>query len=329
MTTIVQDQRLANYLAAVRRELEDLGPDEVEELTGGLAADLADALAESEDSPETMFGPARRYAAELRSAAGLPSEPPPSRAGRLRKRVTRLREWADQSRWWPEVRGFAVAIRPLWWAFRAYIAYQLVVHQVLGTERWAPPRVSAWVLLLVLLVLSIEVGRRNWAASSRYRQVPIGLLDALAVGSILIAGFAGANGPGSPNGLLPLWNGMHDQASVGFIDRTPTAGTFNDGHRIANIYPYDAAGNLLHGVQLYDDRGHRLEPVRKDYVDRQGHRIQMIPALTSDGDQRYNVFPLKLRDLGRPGRADPVQVREAPAPTRPAAVALLPGNGSR
>jgi hypothetical protein len=328
MTTIVEDPRLAGYLVAVRQELEDLGPDEVEELTGGLAADLADSLADSEDSPEARFGPPEQYAAELRSAAGLPRMPLPSRAGRLHKRVARLREWAGESWWWPEVREFLVSIRPLWWAFRAYIGYQLVVNQALGTERWAPQGVGPWMLLLVLLVLSIEMGRRNWAGSSLYRRVLSGLLDALTVGSILIAGFAAANGPGTPNGLLPIWSGMHDHAAIQFIDRTPTAGIINDGHRITNIFPYDADGNLLHGVQLYDNRGHPLEPVKKNYVDRRGHRIQLIPALATDGDQRYNVFPLKQRALGRPGAANPAQVREAPAPTPPAPVVPLPGSGS-
>ena len=60
------------YVQQVRAELADLPPDDVEELTGGLEADLAERLAESPDGLAGLGSP-QVYAAELRSAAGLPA----------------------------------------------------------------------------------------------------------------------------------------------------------------------------------------------------------------------------------------------------------------
>ncbi|GAA3618916.1 hypothetical protein GCM10022223_39650 [Kineosporia mesophila] len=73
MSAVLENHRpIADYLAAVRTALADLPADEVDELTGGLEADLAESLAEN-GSPVEVFGPPEAYAAELRSAgAGGP-----------------------------------------------------------------------------------------------------------------------------------------------------------------------------------------------------------------------------------------------------------------
>ena len=73
-TTDVLD--VAGYAAAVRRSLADLGPEQVDDLTDDLEADLAEALDDERHVAHgrgvlEQFGPPEDYAAELRAAAGL------------------------------------------------------------------------------------------------------------------------------------------------------------------------------------------------------------------------------------------------------------------
>ena len=66
----VEDVRA--YVRAVRAWLGDLPADEVEDLTAGMEADLAERAAESGGPLGGLLGQPEAYAAELRSAAGLP-----------------------------------------------------------------------------------------------------------------------------------------------------------------------------------------------------------------------------------------------------------------
>ncbi|MEZ5411421.1 MAG: hypothetical protein R2761_25545 [Acidimicrobiales bacterium] len=62
----------AAYLAAVRAELADLEPDELEEVVDDLASHLHEVRSIGAGRPMAeILGPPRRYAAELRAAAGL------------------------------------------------------------------------------------------------------------------------------------------------------------------------------------------------------------------------------------------------------------------
>ena len=60
------------YVLAVRAWLGDLPADEVEDLTAGMEADLAERAAESGGPLGGLLGQPEAYAAELRAAAGLP-----------------------------------------------------------------------------------------------------------------------------------------------------------------------------------------------------------------------------------------------------------------
>ena len=73
--TVACETDVAQYAEAARAALADLGPDQVDDLTDGLEANLADALADDgrarRGSLFDEFGPPDVYAAELRAAAGL------------------------------------------------------------------------------------------------------------------------------------------------------------------------------------------------------------------------------------------------------------------
>ncbi len=75
-TTVIgggQQEDVRASVWAVRAWLADLPADEVEDLTAGMEADLAERAAESGGGTlGALLGEPEAYAAELRSAAGLP-----------------------------------------------------------------------------------------------------------------------------------------------------------------------------------------------------------------------------------------------------------------
>lgn len=176
MNTTPLDPRpeVAAFVAAVRARFADLDDDEREELLDGLEADLADLVAER--GPGVLGEPAA-YAAELRAAAGLPP------AGRARRPAAeRVEGWLDGSRHrWDSVVtglpgdpwGLLVALRPVWWVVRAWVALQ-VVDLVLGSgaRNWGlspVPSLLGWglPLLVAAVLVSVQIGRgRLWPGTS-------------------------------------------------------------------------------------------------------------------------------------------------------------------
>lgn len=196
MNAVLEEgQGVADYVDAVRAELNDLPGDTIEDLTDGLAADLTEALIASQDVPQTpvqVFGPPKAYATELRAAAGIVP----------RQRIRRLSGWSwvsgrtvfgralvrafDQIRedvreqfgsalaeqiWWPPFRDFLRAARPSWWALRAFLTYWYLAqlgsqpnHEPMGQRMNLPHSPLTWLAMAGLFVLSVEIGRRRWPA---------------------------------------------------------------------------------------------------------------------------------------------------------------------
>ena len=67
------DKNFDAFAKAVRAELSDLPKREIQELTEGLEADLAERFAE--EGPGFEIGSAAEYASELREAAGITPKP--------------------------------------------------------------------------------------------------------------------------------------------------------------------------------------------------------------------------------------------------------------
>lgn len=114
-----------------------------------------------------------------------------------------------------------------------------------------------------------------------------------------------------------------------------------DGQLVSNLFVYDAAGNPLTGVQVFDDRG---RPVRTTYDD--GLQQWSLPGVTepwffspsydADGRARWNVYPLQ----GAPATdwlvddevtlAEDAELRTPPAPfaKAPAVTATSDASGT-
>lgn len=317
MTATIVLEHVRTYATAVRAHLADLTAEQVDELTDGLEADLADALADgapvpggepaadgADESPagsslldlERRFGPPADYAAELRTAAGLP----PARAG-LRARGVRalvgrtradLRAWAV--RW--NLPTLAEPFRPVWWVVRAWAWFVLLGGSLVApehnVERFVPVLPTSWVLLAACLVVSAQVGRgrlprhRWWARAAVAASVVAALTLPWATTELrrnLDQALAG-----------PVY--VEVPVEVPVAERVE-AGVWVDGMAVSNLFVYDAEGNPLEGVQVFDDRGRQVRTVEDSWsewslpgVDQWWH---FAPVTDVDGRERWNVYPLR------------------------------------
>ena len=306
MNVPVARPQVAAFVAAVRTQLDDLSSEEVDELTDGLEADLADALADSGVSPSEQHGDPAAYAAELRSAAGLP--PRAVSGGERRGAVARARQGADDlvaavrsHRWWPGARDFAITLRPAWWVLRALVASAgLAVFFGL----------YSLILTFAMIVASVELGRRRLADRAPAWRSLIAIGNAVALfGAFLVLVTSGARGDGLTR-VLPGRGSIVQEVQV-----APSNGVWVDGTEVRNLFPYDGEGHPLTGVQLYDENGRPVsvgDSAREALPDQEGRMIAQVPAVDAAGVQRWNVYPLRQRvDLGADGSTP---AAESPSP---------------
>jgi hypothetical protein len=288
------------FVARVRELLADLPEEDRLELTEGLEADLGDQVAESGGG---ALGDPEAYARELRAAAGFDPVP------RRRVRVPHGRsvpELLDAARaWWdaqvarPRVApvwSVVAALRPVWWFFRAWIVAVVLCILVPGYTPWSLawlPGVSPEVglaILAVCVVGSTLVGLGRlwpWRGPTGSRGVAARLLlvglNVLALGLFLFAEEKVSD---------VQW--QRDRAS-GFYDSswTKDLGVMNRGEQVCNIAAYDAEGQPIVGVQLFDQAGRPLD------VRCGGQQDRAVPWVLGDVT-RWNVFPIGERD--RPAR---------------------------
>ncbi|KAA1378117.1 hypothetical protein [Aeromicrobium fastidiosum] len=284
MTTSTVTPEIVTFAKGVRAALADLPPEEVDDLTEGLEADLAESLAE--DLRRTLPDPVA-YAAELRLAAGLPGRVP--ERGMLtglidtwRGARTGVAEAIARNPALDSVSEFAASLRPLWWIVRAWLATWLLAA-FFGMEDGYWFEAAWWVVFLAFAVVSVQGGRGTW-------RLP-GVKGVVIAGNVLAL-----------VALLPVlaaarsWGGQSDDYNLGYADGSSSEssgdrkGLSLDGQPIENIYPYDAAGNKLTGVQLFDVDGKPLLPNRN--VDET--QVQQTPATLETGAQAYNVYPLTV-----------------------------------
>jgi len=318
MTAVLLD-KVAAYAAAVRSHLADLTPEQVDDLTDGLEADLAEAV---EDAPAggvassadeasmldltTRFGPAAEYAAELRAAAGLGSGGVLPRRRPLRDAIRSTGErWrargASLTRQLAGVPGGAWVVetvplmRPVWWLLRGWVWFvivQLPVIVVVGVrDPLVPSNVFAWIVLVSVTVLSVERGRGRLDGRPPLR----GVLVVANVVAVLA--------------VVPLVNTVVDHArpepvyiesGSPYVEQ-PHDGVIVDGMYVSNLFVYDAEGNPLRDVQIVDDRGRQVRT-----IDPESGQEWSLPGVSErwafasspdvDGRERWNVYPL----LGAP-----------------------------
>lgn len=302
------------FVDRVRERLADLTDEEREELVGGLEADIDELVADGGSVAE--LGDPRAYADELRSAAGLgPSRPGGGRRPRLRRRggpapvAEELGRTLDavRDRWLAlmdapglrEAWGVVASLRPVWWVARAWVALELFDY-FLGNGRWGldlfptvGPQVVAALLLLAAVVVSVQIGRRRvWPGTARGAAAWSRLLLAgLNVFAALALVFAVPQ--------LPTQEDVSDAFDHGYgagMRDDDHDGLTHRGDLVANVFPYDAAGRPLTGVQLFDQDGRPLSVARSIGESRRGNRLEVVYPWLSGEQREYHVFPLPTRE---------------------------------
>ncbi|WP_420114576.1 hypothetical protein [Pseudactinotalea sp.] len=263
MTTLAPPPAVTAYANAVRDHLAGLDAETLDELTGGLEADLAEALSERlpDDgaAPDlaavtSVFGSPGLYADELRSAAGveLPPEPGARTRPRLRDVVGRARvdavtTWAalrERHGWLRWGTDFLVSLRPAWWLLRAWVLF----HLFTGLRNPFFGSGADKLLLLGLVVVSVlwgqkRIGQRRW-----WRR-----LGLLATTLAIVA-------------TLPILIGAYNRTVYsGWSDGAYNQG-FSDGQSVAmqhgglsgeltNLFVYGADGQPVVNAQIVDQHG--------------------------------------------------------------------------
>ena len=278
-TTQLPGTEVSAFASAVRAALSDLPPDELDELTDGLEADLAERAEES----GLDLGDPGAYAEELRAAAGYP---PRSARSHLGDTLPNLRTVPQElrRRWDALVAShsliasavsFFVALRPAWWVLRGLVVWALVAGFFgVGAVTWWPFAVAA-------VVLSVQLGRGRMLGRAWVR----GTLVVVSVIAVVAAPFLIQK-------ALDTWTNAGYYQSV---DETYyPQGLTRDGIPIDNIFAYDAQGQPIDQVQLFDQTGQPLDLVGDTSSDFWGAQdgSMVVPNGDVPGRAGWNVFPL-------------------------------------
>ena len=293
-----------DYVARVRAALADLPPEDVDEFTTGMEADLGERLAEpGEGTLRDRLGEPLVYAAELRSAAGLP----PRVVGVEPKKPVSQRlsnHWSAMSSSALKAMPWLSDLRPLWWAVRGFILCAGPLW-IIG----APTVFFGMIGAIASVVLGLLVRQRvltgGWIP-------PVRVCGNVAAALLL------------PVAFVALVDRAPISNDVYYPDSQATAGPglANNGEQVSNVYAYDESGRRLDKVRLFDQSGRALQ-VSEDFVystdnpqDFDALRDPSTGALSVPRD----VFPLRWdartgwERMGDSGWEPPIAIVPLPGP---------------
>ncbi|MBC9225966.1 hypothetical protein GL325_06520 [Aeromicrobium sp. 636] len=322
--TPVLPAQITAFAAEVRAALADLPADEVDELTEGLEADLAEAYAE--DLARELPDPVS-YAAELRGAAGLPTpEPRRGRIASIGAQVAGigadLRRSLRANPATAAALDFLATLRPAWWIARAWAAFQCF-GAFFGFEGdLLPADLVQWALLLVLIAGSVFLGQRTWPTWARFL---IGAGNVIAVVTLI---FALPQVPTHAD-LGNAWDradSAYDYEGGVYDDDGDGTGVYLNGNEVTNIFAYDARGRALTGVQLFDQDGKPLTtsvPGGNGCLAKDAETGECttpgawVPTVLETGAQAWNVFPMTMAESSYDDPTKPIEgavPQDRPAP---------------
>lgn len=307
------DDRIRTFAHSVRAHLDDLPADEVDDIIGGLTADLAEQAADAGGALE--LGDPSGYAAELRTAAGLPDRSDAVKREPLRVRMAvRRREWSDgirRSAFGAWLLDLLMALRPVWWVLRGLGMYYLV-HAVFGSASYggsfAPDTFFGWMIGLALILISVQWGRGRWLPKNRLRHIR----EVVSVIAVIALPFTIASA------VVPhveyVYEGGYEQP-----------GLLLDGVQVGNIFAYDENGEPIDSVQLYTDKGTPLNLFGGTLEDTgddgwygfgwNGDDPVRVPFQDSREADVWNIYPLREGRIDQnTGKLRSSTIKDATAP---------------
>ena len=314
MNAIVTTPDVKLFVQAVRERLADLSEEEREELIGGLDADMSDLVAER--GVDALPEPSE-YARELRAAAGFSPEmgavrPQLGFAETVTATLDTLHDaWDRYAERYPgKPLQLLESLRPLWWVVRAWVAVEFLtywLHYSNGRNLSLVPglRGFGWLVMLAAVVGSIQVGRgalwpgtrgADGARPPHLRLVLLGL-NLFALLWAIVPFQAVQDDLNDGRFMTGYDRGYQDAVSTA-NDTSKRAGIYVDGRWVSNIYPYDAQGRPLVGVQLVDQIGRPISVVTQpEYgCDRNGNQlVRVLFPWRNGAGGTLNAYPLTSR----------------------------------
>lgn len=239
------------YISGVSAALADL-PDAVrQELLEDLPDHLAEIAADDPASLDDRLGPPASYAAELRAATGVDVEKRERSPQRVAATIAALRPHA---RTFDETVGrligydrlvdFLVQLRPAWWVFRGYVVAMVLLYILADGYDLFPQDSSAgllgWALVVVLVGLSIRIGRRPLHMTRRVR--PLWL--AVGAAAVLAAAFGLAWVSGGSENYSPSPS-YPPSGNIGYEDPNEVYVYTENGQSITNVRVYNRHGEAV------------------------------------------------------------------------------------
>lgn len=324
------DADVAAFVVAVRERLADLPVEEADDLTEGLEADLTDLVAERGGG---ALGDPDTYTRELRTAAGLE---PVMRRPRGRRNVgaaiddllDRIHEgWDREAARTPgRPMAFLETVRPAWWIARAWaaVAGATLAFGLYPGAFLIPFEVVGWLILAIASVVSVQIGRKKWWPGNAAARGPgrgWHRLFLLALNCFAVFVIAGATMYLGSVDTRSYSEGFNEGVQSADVSNSDKAGIYVDGKWVSQIYPYDAQGHPLVGVQLFNQTGEPINVVtRTECVygpDEQPlERTRQYFPWTDGVTQRRNVFPVPSKVGGGDTQdPDPLAFTSGPKPS--------------
>lgn len=232
------DNNIDTFAAAVRAELADLPKREIQELTDGLEADLAERFAE--EGADFKPGSAAEYAAELREAAGIAPKPAKGKAFSSQAFVENVQDWFRKTKFGTAILEFGISVRPVWWLLRAVIAWTLFAFLFYDFNGGLP-------LLPVFMLLSVQWGRKKWFSNKFFTSIllPLNLLALVLTVP-------------ATNMLIQKFNGF-TQADLMMQQWAATDGLRLNGEPITEIKAFDSSDQEVLGLTFKDQAGNPIQ----------------------------------------------------------------------
>lgn len=335
MTAPVTSPEAQRYLAAVDAHLSDLPLEERTDLLEDLAQHLAALADESEDQRpfEVRIGTPASYAAELRSAAGLPPRgaKPVRATPELVLTAHRLWRRAAATRAGREVLAFLPLLEPAWWVLRAYL---LLVAIALLTGSGTREALLLNVGFLGIGELVVLGGTVVGSVALARRPLPTRHREVLRAAEIVLGVFT----------VLAVLTSSSGDDYVYVESAAPSVASetfplLSTSGPVTDIFPYSVDGTPLEGVLLYDQEGRPLRTGEQEWwaddCDRQVQDLLAVggvPVTFSyprdyvlDGLTVYGSTPEPGQCVvDRPRPDVPLPVFPSPTPAPPALDAPAP-----
>ena len=324
MTTPTTTREAESYLAEVREHLDDLREEERAELLQDLAQHLTDLGTDESNSDKDirqLLGSPAAYAAELRSAAGLPPRHTVTAPGKERPAFV---DWLIpfwNHRWVRPGRQLASDLAPAWWMARGYLVAVIpfwLNPYAATSEDFPIPRYGGSVVLGGLAIVaataaSIVIGR--WGKrdpNPAKTAVLLGLNAVLVLAALTAYGAVHSHFMVLSRDHLQTVSRMSQQIGSMSTSLETPFGT------VTNIYPYDAQGNPLENVLLFDQDGRPLRSGTQEWW-KDGCRRQILHPQAADGGLVEFSYPYRYAAVmaGGPDGNVFLTCPEPPRPTVP------------